>query len=123
LSAKYLHKFGAFTWNSYANYSLNANKIVQLLPGWTNPITGEIVSLNELDMSGTGSYKMVLKEGGSMGDIYVNTLRTDEHGAIYVDPGSQTVVAETNKFVYAGNNNPKYNISWGNRSKMERHFS
>jgi hypothetical protein len=114
VAARYSKKFGHFEWSTYANYSLNKNKIVQLLPGWTNPVTGEIVSLSELDMSGTGSYKMVLKEGGSMGDIYVNTLRVDEHGAIYVDPGSQTVVAEPNKFVYAGNNNPKYNIGWGN---------
>jgi len=114
VSVRYSRKFGDFSWSTYANYSLNRNKIVQLLPGWTNPVTGEIVTLHELDMSGTGSYKMVLKEGGSMGDIYVNTLRVDEHGAIYVDPGSQTVIAEPNKFVYAGNSNPKYNIGWGN---------
>jgi TonB-linked SusC/RagA family outer membrane protein len=114
VSARYSHKFYGIQWSTYLNYSLNQNKIVELLPGWTNPVTGEIVSLHELDMSGTGSYKMVLKEGGSMGDIYVNTLKTDEHGAIYVDPGSQTVIAEPNKFVYAGNNNPKYNVGWGN---------
>jgi TonB-linked SusC/RagA family outer membrane protein len=119
LSAKYTKNFGKLSWSSYATYSMNVNKIVQLLPGWTNPVTGEIVSLHELDMSGTGSYKMVLKEGGAMGDIYVNTLRVDEHGAIYVDPGSQTVVAEPNKFVYAGNSNPKYNIGWGNNLKWK----
>ena len=119
VTANYSGTFGNFKWSSYLTYSLNRNKIVQLLPGWTNPVTGETVSLHELDMTGTGSYKMVLKEGGSMGDIYVNTLRTDEHGAIYVDPGSQTVVAEPNKFVYAGNNNPKYNIGWGNDLKWK----
>jgi len=114
VSARYSKKFGALNWSSYATYSINRNKIVELLPGWTNPVTGEKVSLSQIDLTGTGSYKMVLKEGGSMGDIYVNTLRVDEHGAIYVDPGSQTVVQEPNKFIYAGNNNPKYNIGWGN---------
>ncbi|MGC4103889.1 SusC/RagA family TonB-linked outer membrane protein [Ferruginibacter sp.] len=118
-SLRYTRKFGNFNWSTFANYSLNVNKIVELLPGWTNPITGEVISLHELDMSGTGSYKMMLKEGGSMGDIYVNTLRVDEHGAIYVDPGSKTVVAEPNKFVYAGNNNPKYNLGWGNDLKWK----
>jgi len=118
-SVRYSTKLGKINWSTYANYSLNENKIIELLPGWTNPITGEIVSLKELDMSGTGSYKMVLKEGGSMGDIYVNTLRVDEHGAIYVDPGSQTVVGEPNKFVLAGNSNPKYNLSWGNDLKWK----
>jgi outer membrane receptor protein involved in Fe transport len=114
ISARYNKKFGHLNWISYATYTLNRNRIVELLPGWTNPVTGEIISLHELDMSGTGSYKMMLTEGGSIGDIYVNTLRVDEHGAIYVDPGSQTVAAEVNKFTYAGNSNPKYNVGWGN---------
>ncbi len=114
VSARYTKKFGQLSWSTYGTFSLNRNKIVELLPGWENPVTGEIITLKERDMTGTGSYKMVLKEGGSMGDIYVNTLRVDEHGAIYVDPGSQTVVAEPNKFVLAGNSNPRYNIGWGN---------
>lgn len=114
ISAKYNENFGKLNWNSYVTYSLNKNKIIELLPSWTNPITGENISLSELDMGGTGSYKMVLKEGGSMGDIYVNTLRTDEHGAIYVHPSDHVVVADANKFVFAGNSNPKYNLSWGN---------
>ena len=111
--------FRKLNWSSYVTYSLNRNKIVQLLPGWTNPITGEIVSLHQLDMSGTGSYKMVLKEGGSMGDIYVNTLRVDEHGVIYVDPASHDVIAQPNTFVFAGNNNPLYNVGWGNDFKWK----
>ncbi|KAI9452862.1 hypothetical protein F5148DRAFT_1289429 [Russula earlei] len=116
---RYSHSFRKLSWSSYLTYSLNRNKIVQLLPGWTNPITGEVVSLHQLDMSGTGSYKMTLKEGGSMGDIYVNTLRVDEHGAIYVDPASHDVIAEPNTFVYAGNNNPLYTAGWGNDFKWK----
>ena len=114
LSLKYNEKFGKLNWDSYLTYSLNRNEIVELLSGWTNPSTGDVISLTELDMGGTGSYKMILEEGGSMGDIYVNTLRTEEHGAIYVDPTSQTVEADANTFVYAGNANPKYNLAWGN---------
>ncbi len=114
LTARYNQQLGAVHWNSYFTYSLNRNKIIELLPNWTNPITGEQISLNELDMTGTGSYKMILKEGGRMGDIYVNTLRVDEHGAIYVHPTDQVVVAETNEYAFAGNSNPKYNMGWGN---------
>jgi len=120
ISAKYDQKIGKLNWNSYITYSLNKNKIVELLPGWTNPVTGEITSLSELDMGGTGSYKMMLKEGGSMGDIYVNTLKTDEHGAIYVHPSDQVVVADANKFVFAGNSSPKYNLGWGNNFNWKR---
>ena len=114
ISVRYTKEIGSLNWSSYATYSANRNKIVELLPSWTNPFTGDVISLRELDNSGTGSYKMMLKEGGSMGDIYVNTLRVDEHGAIYVDPSSQTVIGENNKFVYAGNSNPRHNIGWGN---------
>jgi len=118
-SMRYSTTIGSLNWSTYMTFSLNRNKIIELLPGWTNPVTGEVVSLHSLDMSGTGSYKMVLKEGGSMGDIYVNTLNVDEHGAIYVDPGSQTVVATPNKFVYAGNNNPRHTLNWGNDFKWK----
>lgn len=114
ISARYNDTFGSVNWNTYLTYSLNRNKIIELLPGWTNPVTNEVISLSELDMGGTGSYKMMLKEGGSMGAIYVNTLKTDEHGAIYVHPSDQIVVADANNFVYAGNSNPKYNFGWGN---------
>ncbi|MDE7443139.1 MAG: SusC/RagA family TonB-linked outer membrane protein, partial [Muribaculaceae bacterium] len=57
---------------------------------------------------------MMLTEGGTIGDIYVNTLRTDEHGAIYVDPVSKKVFAETGNYVKAGNAAPRYNLGWGN---------
>lgn len=114
VTARFNDNFGKLNLSSYLTYSLNRNKIIELLPGWTNPVTNEVISLTELDMGGTGSYKMVLKEGGSMGDIYVNTLRVDEHGAIYVHPTDQVVVPETNNYIYAGNSNPRYNLGWGN---------
>ncbi len=113
-TVRYNKRFGDVEWTSSLTYSLNKNKIIELLPDWENPLTGMQAGFDELDMTGTGSYKMVLKEGGTMGDIYVNTLRVDEHGAIYVDPGSQTVVTEQNKFIYAGTNLPKYNMGWSN---------
>lgn len=115
LSLRYDDKFGDFGWNSYLTYSLNRNEVVELLSEWKNPINGEIYSLTEQDLGGaTDMYKMRVEEGSSLGDIYVTTLRTDEHGAIYVNSNEQTVVAEPNKWVYAGNSAPKYNLSWGN---------
>ncbi len=114
VSVRYNDTFGKVNWNSAITYSLNRNTVKEVLPNWTNPITGESISLTEIDMGGMGSYKMVLKEGRSMGDIYVNTLRTDEHGAIYVHPSDHVVVADPNNYVYAGNSNPKYNLGWSN---------
>jgi hypothetical protein len=57
---------------------------------------------------------MALVKGGSVGDIYVNTLAVDEHGFIVVGLVSQTVTPEPNKYIKAGNSNPKYNIGFRN---------
>ncbi len=114
LSARYTKEWGDFGWTTYANWSFNRNKIVELVKDWKLPTTGEPYSLPELEVGGTGGVKYMLKEGGSMTDIYVTSLVTDEHGAIYVHPSDQTVVADYSNFVYAGDTAPKHNLSWGN---------
>jgi len=106
-------ELGPVLWNSNLVYSLNKNKIIKLLPSYTAP-NGETISMNEMDMGGTGSCKTILKEGGAMGDLYVTTLKTDEHGYINVDYTSKAVKADPNNYVYAGNTNPLYNIGWRN---------
>ncbi|MBE7171285.1 MAG: SusC/RagA family TonB-linked outer membrane protein, partial [Williamsia sp.] len=106
--------FGELHWTSNLVYSLNRNKIVQLLPAYTNKQTGETVSLDSLDMGGTTSYKMIMVTGGSMGDIYVNTLKQDEHGYIWVNSTSFNVYPDQTRYVKAGNANPKYNLGFRN---------
>ncbi len=114
LSAHYTDDYGPVRWSTYFTYSTNRNEIVELLTSWKNPNTGEIVSLDEMEVGGTGGVKNILKKGGSMGDIYVTSLRTDEHGAIYVHPTDQTVVADYTNYIYAGDTAPRHNMSWGN---------
>lgn len=114
LSLRFDDQWGDFGWSSYVTFSRNINKVVELLNNYEDPLTGELTSLDKIDMGGTSMYKMILTEGGSIGDIYVNSLRTDEHGAIYVDPVSQTVVAEPDNFILAGNSAPDFNLGWGN---------
>lgn len=113
LKATFNQKLGPVDWETYMTWTLNRNKIKEMLRKATDT-DGDVYSLSELDMGGTGSYKMRLTEGGSLSDIYVNTLRTDEHGAIYVDPVSQKVVAQPNTYIKAGSAAPKYNLGWGN---------
>ena len=115
LAARYKENWGKFSWDTYLTYSLNQNKVIKLIEdGTQNPVTGDDITLPSFDMAGTGNYRISLKEGGSMSDIYVSSIRTDEHGAIYVDPVSSSVIAESNKFIYAGSAAPKYNLGWGN---------
>ncbi|WP_295729246.1 SusC/RagA family TonB-linked outer membrane protein [uncultured Muribaculum sp.] len=114
LTARYNNSWGDFSWGTYVTWSLNRNKIVELAPDYRDPYTGELSPLTELEKPGTGMYKMKLTQGGTIGDIYVNTLRTDEHGNIYVDPVTKQIYAEQGTYIKAGNAAPKYNLSWGN---------
>ncbi len=109
---------GPVNWTSNLTYTINRNKIKELLPETVTP-TGAVVSMKEMNMGGTDGYRMVLKEGGSMGDIYVNTLKTDDHGYIYVGIVDRKVVADPDHFVRAGNANPNYTIGWRNDFKWK----
>ena len=102
LSASWDQDFACgLNWRTYMTYSHNENKIVSL-------------PLEKLELGGMAGMKTILKEGGSMGAIYVTSLKTDEHGAIYVHPSNQTVTADYNNYVYAGDTAPKHLLSWGN---------
>lgn len=105
---------GPVNWTSNLTYTINKNKIKKLMPATTTPSGAPVEAMPEMNMGGTDGYRMVLKEGGSMGDIYVNTLKTDEHGYIIVDIISQKVTADPDNFVYAGNASPDYTIGWRN---------
>ena len=102
-------------WSSTATFTLNRNKVVNLLTNYNDHTTGQTVSVDSLSIGGTGSYMMSLVKGGSIGDIYVTTLEKDEHGYIFVDAASKTVLADPNNtYVKAGNANPRYNIGFRN---------
>ena len=117
LTARYTQPLGPVTWETYLTWTLNRNKVKELLKNWRNPIDGEIYNLDELYMGGTSGYQIRLTEGGTLSDVYVSTLKTDEHGAIYVNPERQTVEANPNNkayYIYVGQAAPRYNLSWGN---------
>lgn len=54
-------------------FSWNKNKIIELCKEWYNPITEETITMNRLQISKLGRAKFILKEGGSMGDLYSTT--------------------------------------------------
>ncbi|MCR6721216.1 MAG: TonB-dependent receptor [Chitinophagaceae bacterium] len=107
-------KLGAVDWSSNVTLGLNRNRINKLLANYKDELTAEPISVDSLSMGGTGSYMMALVKGGSMGDIYVNSLAVDEHGFIKVGLVSQTVTANSNHYIKAGNANPRYNLGWRN---------
>ena len=114
LTARYSQPLGAAKWETYLTWTLNKNEIKELLPEWTNPIDGNVYSLTELDKGGLSGYKTKLVEGGTLSDIYVNTLAVGEHGEYYVDPQTHSLRTDANHFVKAGQAAPRYNLAWGN---------
>ena len=95
-----------FSWSTNFNFSYNNNKVVELsdeLPEWT------LVSYC------TGA-KILLKEGGHFGDLYVRDLQRDENGApIKADNGAPVLAGSDNDdLVYVGDMNAKVNMGWTN---------
>ena len=120
LTARYTQPLGPITWETYLTWTLNRNKIKELLPYWKNPVDGEVYSLTELDKGGLSGYKTRLVEGGTLSDIYVNQLSVGEHGEYYVDPQSHTLRTDDGNYTLAGSAAPRYNLSWGNELTFKR---
>lgn len=112
----YNGNLGQVEWNASLNFSLNRNKIIEMLPPVKDGNSKDDVyyRLDSLPVAGTGSFSNVIRTGGQIGDIFVNTLKTDNQGYIYVDQGSGKVTPMPNTFIYAGNSNPRYNMGFRN---------
>lgn len=110
---------GPVRWNSTFTYTINRNKIKQLLKE-TILKDGLTVKQDVLEFGGVGNVMSRLIEGGSIGDLYVTVLRRDDHGYIDVDYVNNTVAVDGNAgnrkdgWVYAGNSQAKYTMGWRN---------
>ena len=117
-SLGYNKSWGDFSWNSNLTFSFNKNKIVELLDDAVDD-EGNHYSLNEIDKGGIGSAKVILRKGGSMGDMYVtNRLKRDNEGNVYIDKASQNVKKEdiknSDEFIHIGSVLPKSNLGFRN---------
>lgn len=95
-----------FSWSTNFNFSYNDNKIIELsneLPEWT------------LQTYCTGA-KIILKEGGHFGDLYVRDLARDENGKpLKAENGGPVLAGSDNKdLAYVGDMNAKVNMGWTN---------
>ena len=114
-SLGYNHQWKNWNWNSQFTFSWNKNKIIELCKEWYNPITEETITMNRLQISKLGRAKFILKEGGSMGDLYSTTdLRRDDKGNIEIDEGGNVVVEDNLPDMKLGSVFPDYNLAWRN---------
>ena len=87
----YNHRWGDFGWDTSFTYSTNKNEIVELVRNYVHPETGVIYNVDKLELKtnegrGFGKAKFILKEGGTLGDLYTHAdLKRDINGNVLID--------------------------------------
>lgn len=118
LSLGYKNTWNNFTWDTGFTYSMNRNKILELADNAINPATGEPISISTLNIDGLGETRFLLREGGTMGDLYsLIDLQRDANGNIYVDANGQIAtetISNPNNYIKLGSVLPEGNLSWRN---------
>ena len=111
-------QWGIFNWASNYTFSTNRNEIIELAENAINPVTGERLNISLMDMGGLGNARFLLKEGGTLGDIYSRQdFIRDSNGAIYVNEngGIATRTFENQEdYIKLGSVLPKANMAWRN---------
>lgn len=118
LALNYKNTWNKFTWDTGVTFSTNKNKILTLADNAINPVTGERFSLNTLNMGGLGEARFLLREGGSMGDLYsLIDLKRDSDGNVFIAPDGQVsteTIQNPDKYIKLGSVLPDGNLAWRN---------
>ncbi len=110
----YDNKWGDFGWSTNFTASVNRNKVLSLVEGVTNPVTGEPISMPYVDKAGLGGVTVRLVEGGSMGDMYVHRdFQRDRYGKIQLDDNGVPSMTDT-EYRKVGSLFAKANLGWRN---------
>ena len=119
LSVGYNNKWGDFRWATNFTYSFNENKIIELAHGMINPLTGEQEDMLEIRKDWLGQTdvapRVILREGGSMTDIYINhKIARDLNGNVLIDPSTGKLSMTEIEPQKVGQLAPKGNLGWSN---------
>ena len=114
-SVGYGHTWNGFTWDSNFTFTWNMNEIRELAADAVNPLTGEPLNLDKLDIKGLGRAKYVLKKGGTLGDLYTTSaIKRNDKGYIELDDSGQISIVDDGVDRYLGSVFPDYNLAWRN---------
>ena len=116
-------EWNIFNWASNFTFSTNQNKIISLAENVLNAATGEYFSVDLLDMNGLGRAHFLLKEGGTLGDLYsLVDYNYDSNGMIIINEDGTTttnVITDAKDYVKLGSVLPKANLSWRNDFRVQ----
>ena len=112
LALRFDDSVGKFNYGTYVTWTWNRNKIIDL--SFVDPQDGKVYGRDGISVGGFGGVHNVLYEGGSLGDVYVTTIATDEHGFYRLNnEGMIMADYDENDMIYAGSTDAKHRLSWG----------
>ena len=116
----YGHTWSGFNWDTSFTVSSNQNTLTELVRNYVHPETGEIINKDRLplktsDGRGLAQAEFILKEGGSLGDLYTRSdVVRDDKGKVQIDAtGNVSKVSNLND-IKLGSVFPKANLAWNN---------
>jgi hypothetical protein len=119
LSLGYKNTWNKFTWSSNYTFSANKNRINNLIDGYVHPLTGEVITKEEMNVGGLSKARFILKKGGSLGDLYsLADLQRDANNNIYVDANGDVKVKDLQDGILMGSVFPKSNMAWRNNFSL-----
>ncbi|WP_073346371.1 TonB-dependent receptor [Bacteroides congonensis] len=116
----YGHNWNGFRWDSSFTFSSNKNTLTELVRNYVHPETGEIINKDRLplkpsDGRGLAQAEFILKEGGSLGDLYTRSdVVRDDKGRVQIDATGNVAKVGNLNDIKLGSIFPKANLAWNN---------
>lgn len=115
LALGYNNTWGEFSWRSNYTFSMNRNKIKELVTAYVHPQTKALITVDKLDEGGLGAAHFILKKGGTLGDLYsLSDIQRDSNGKVYVDESGKVYKNTNVEDIKLGSIFPKSNMAWRN---------
>ena len=115
LALGYNNTWGEFSWRSNYTFSMNRNKIKELVTAYVHPQTKALITVDKLDEGGLGAAHFILKKGGTLGDLYsLSDIQRDSNGKVYVDEDGKVYKNSNVEDIKLGSIFPKSNMAWRN---------
>ncbi|MDY5859303.1 MAG: SusC/RagA family TonB-linked outer membrane protein [Porphyromonas sp.] len=115
LSLSYDNQWGKFGWSTSYTFSANRNHIDELVRNYVHPETGDVINKNRLDVGGLSQARFILKEGGTLGDLYsLSDVQRDDNGRVYLNPEGKPATDNNVGDIYLGSVFPKSNMALRN---------
>lgn len=111
MSLGYNDNYGDFNVSSSMIFTTNKNVIKKMVEDYRHPLNPEPINIPQV-MKDKG--RIILKEGGSINDIYASKfLKKDNQGFVFI-PESGEIGLETVDPVLLGKTTPDFTLGWNN---------